>query len=196
MPKMLNFNLTSTAVVLSMCGFMAMSTSAQADHLSDLKMKAEEGDIDAAYNLGYEYASGYDNFDRKEIHKDNLLAIKWLTAAARKGHLNAQKYLSVAYSKGLFPQNFAVSHFWRDKCARQGDSLCQSSVGLDYSSGRGVRENHPLAYMWLSLAAANGDKSAIQFRDMEAKDLNRAELATAQHQANLCLQSEYIDCGD
>ena len=49
-----------------------------------------------------------------------------------------------------------------------------------YANGNGVAQNYKLAYVWHSVAAANGDTDAPTQRDIVAKKLTTAVLADAQ----------------
>ncbi len=71
---------------------------------------------------------------------------------------------------------------WRP-LAEQGIAKAQSSLGLMYEYGEGVPQDDVQAYMWLSLAAAQGNELARKARDIVAKKMTPAELAEAQRLA-------------
>lgn len=66
------------------------------------------------------------------------------------------------------------------KAAEQGHADAQFLLGLVYSSDRGVPIDFKLAYVWFSVAAANGNANASAKRDECAKLLTPAVLADAQ----------------
>jgi len=49
-----------------------------------------------------------------------------------------------------------------------------------YYDGKGVTQNYKLAYVWESLAAAQGNELAIENRDIVTKSLTPQQLAEAQ----------------
>src|ERR1043165_56419 len=53
--------------------------------------------------------------------------------------------------------------------AEQGDANAQYNLGLLYDNGLGVPQDKVRAYMWLSLAAAQGRESAAALRDLIAR---------------------------
>ena len=59
----------------------------------------------------------------------------------------------------------------------------QSKLGLSYLVGRGVPQEFVQAHMWFNLAAANGDKSASEYRDQVGNNMTSEQLAEAQRLA-------------
>jgi uncharacterized protein len=49
-----------------------------------------------------------------------------------------------------------------------------------YAEGRGVPQNYVLAYMWLNLAAALGNRNAERNRDIAAGHMTPAQIAEAE----------------
>ena len=72
--------------------------------------------------------------------------------------------------------------FWRP-LAEQGDALAQSNLGVMYEFGLGVPRNFVLAYLWFSLAAAQGDAVAQQNRDFTAGQMAPEQIAEAHSMA-------------
>ena len=72
--------------------------------------------------------------------------------------------------------------------AKEGDAQAQNSLGLMYANGRGVAQNDKEAYIWYSIAAANGQKQAMKYRDDTAKLLSASDLAAAQAEATRRLE--------
>lgn len=69
--------------------------------------RAEEGDPEAQYHLGYHYGFGPDEV------RDYGLAIEWWTKSAEHGCVNAQVGLWLIYSEGLgVPQDHAMAYVW------------------------------------------------------------------------------------
>jgi TPR repeat protein len=52
-----------------------------------------------------------------------------------------------------------------------------------YYEGKGVPQNYKLAYVWFSLAAAQGHENAKKARDIYAKKLSPQQIVQAQELA-------------
>ena len=70
----------------------------------------------------------------------------------------------------------------------------QFNLGLMYANGEGVPQNNLRAYIWLSVAAAQGDENARTNRDIVADRLTPEQLALGQDMATRCFESDYQDC--
>ncbi|WP_424946244.1 hypothetical protein [Candidatus Spongiihabitans sp.] len=70
---------------------------------------------------------------------------------------------------------------WR-KSAEQGEAWAQHSLGVAYYCGEGVAEDKREAYIWYSIAKANGgDKAADESRNTNWRDvLSQREIYSAQ----------------
>lgn len=64
--------------------------------------------------------------------------------------------------------------------AQQGDTDAQQDLGLMYAQGQGVKKNDIKAYVWSSLAAAQGEESAAKHRDIIAERFTPDQLRQAQ----------------
>ena len=62
----------------------------------------------------------------------------------------------------------------------QGNASAQYDMGLMYARGTGVRRDYVQAYLWLSLAAAQGHNSARKYRDKIDKEMTIGQAATAR----------------
>ena len=67
--------------------------------------------------------------------------------------------------------------------AAQGNAAAQALLGMMYEEGQGVPQDDVQAYVWLSLAAAQGNERAGKFRDLLDEMLTPAQLADAQRLA-------------
>jgi hypothetical protein len=84
--------------------------------LAALKAKAEEGDIEAQYEVGWRHAIGMD------VELDDDIAVEWLERAAAAGHSLAQNNLGARYYTGDgVDQNFKQAYRYFYKAANQGD---------------------------------------------------------------------------
>ena len=63
-----------------------------------------------------------------------------------------------------------------------------------YANGRGVPQNNVRAYVWWSVAAAQGHEDARGNRDIVSDELTPEQLARGQETATRCFESDYQDC--
>jgi TPR repeat protein len=64
--------------------------------------------------------------------------------------------------------------------AESGDATAQHNLGVFYDNGLGVPQDKIKAYIWLSLAAAQGREGAAAIRDLMARRMTPAQIAEAQ----------------
>ena len=60
--------------------------------------------------------------------------------------------------------------------------------------GDGVPQNNVRAYVWLSVAAAQGNEGARINRDIISERLTPEQLARGQDMATRCFESDFQDC--
>ncbi|MDP7628350.1 MAG: SEL1-like repeat protein [SAR202 cluster bacterium] len=82
----------------------------------------------------------------------------------------------------------------RQLAAEQGYAFAQYNLGLMYANGRGVPQNNVRAYVWWSVAAAQGHEDARGNRDIVSDELTPEQLARGQDMATRCFESDYQDC--
>ena len=69
---------------------------------------------------------------------------------------------------------------WFRKAAEQGDAYAQVNLGFMYGTGEGVPMNYVKAYMWYSLAKAQGNENAAKGLYIIEKEMNTDQIAKAQ----------------
>jgi len=85
----------------------AGATKGVPDHIADLIRKAEEGNVDAQFDLARMYLMG------EAIPLDYKEAFRWYRASAVQGNSRAQGSLGAMYQKGLgLPQDYIQAHMW------------------------------------------------------------------------------------
>jgi TPR repeat protein len=108
---------------------------------------ADNGDADAAFNLGQAYRLG------KGVPLDLAQAQGWLESAARKGHVDAQATLGLL----LFQNGNRISAMrWLKAAAEAGEPRALQMVGTALYKGDGVAADPVTAYAYVSRAAAQG----------------------------------------
>jgi len=145
------------------------SSTAGTDDIAALRAKAEQGDAEAQYNLGYAYHFG------KGVSLDLGNALKWYRKSAAQGFAKAQNALGEAYRDGTgFPKtngglptkNWVEAVKWWRKAADQGNITAQYNLGNAYISGfGGLRKNQAEAAKWLGKAADQGSVPARRALD-------------------------------
>jgi TPR repeat protein len=122
------------------------------EKFAETKMKAEAGDAEAQYALGWMYARG------EGVPKDAAKEFEWFQKAAVQGYAKAQEGLGACYYFGIgVPKNAAKAVEWFQKAAVQGTAGAQLQLGLMYSrDGEGVPKNAAKAFEWVQKAAAQG----------------------------------------
>src|SRR5499427_2460187 len=77
---------------------------------------ADQGEVDAQYNLGVMYDKG------QGVTRDYALAVSWFRKAADQGFAPAQLSLGVMYENGWgVTQNHLRAHVWFSLAAARGD---------------------------------------------------------------------------
>lgn len=139
---------TFAATVVAALGVAAV---AQADQFSDLKAKAEKGDMVAQYDLAKCYADGLGT------PKDEKAALEWYLKSAAREHTPAYISLGSIYSHGFgVKQDWAESIRWFRKGALAGNRIAQHNLGLDYEHAHGVPQDYVEAAHWFRLGAEQG----------------------------------------
>ncbi|OHE72975.1 MAG: hypothetical protein A2007_02045, partial [Verrucomicrobia bacterium GWC2_42_7] len=137
-----------------------------ADEIQMQKWKtlADRGDIEAAYQLGVKYRTGYNSqiadIKGEVIHFNKELGIHYLYQAASRGHYSAIISL-IAALEG--PTNLDLRGIVKilNTKMMQGDVEAKRSLGKIYMDGIGVNKDETKAFQYINEAAAVGDIGAI-----------------------------------
>ena len=157
---------TNTFTFLSICFFSVVGLiSANATVEQPLSPPTAEISADGAFQRGYR--SFPINTPEYQSHAE-----KWLRIAAVKGHREAQYYLAVVLSHGLFGDGIVTPEAleWFQEAANGGYDLAQHSLGVLYYRGHLLERDYVKARYWYELAAAQGNAYAmlnlgIMYRD-------------------------------
>ncbi len=170
-------------------GFAAHEKGDYATALREWTPLAEQGDVDAQYNLALMYAKG------QGVPQDYTVALKWYRLSAEQGNAKAQNNLGVMYGEGRgVPQDDKMAVEWYRRAAEQGNDFAQYNLGAMYEEGEGVLQDTVYAHMWYNIAASSGDEDAAESRDELAEDMTRANLVAAQRLARECTEKNYKGC--
>ena len=157
--------------------------------LKNLKSLAEQGDIEAQFNLGAMYYAG------QGVSKDIKQAAYWFTKSAEQGNADAQMILGRMYGNGQgVPADSKQAIYWLTKSAKQGNTDAQFGLGLIYGVGLGVPKDYVVAYVWFNMGAINNDANAVKHRDIVLNAMTPEQVATAKEISKKCYNSNYKDC--
>ena len=110
-----------------------------------------------------------------------------LLVAAEKGDRDAQ------FSLAWLSWSVDERRKWLCLAANQGKGEAQIEMGLEKEFGHDLYERDPVgAYMWYSLAIAQGNDWVVAFRDRLAKKMTPAQIAEAE---KLAAEWKPGDCG-
>ena len=122
---------------------------------SDLKSKAETGDVQSQYLLAMNYTHGHGVIQNHET------AVKWFQKAAQAGHLDSQFMLGAALTSGRgIKQDRGQAIHWLTKSAEAGHMRSQYQLGDAYVNGVGVTRDHAWGARWYGMSASQGHKQA------------------------------------
>ena len=115
---------------------------------------------------------------------DYKTAIEKLKPLAEQGDALAQYNLGLMYYIGLgVTLDLKEAVKWYRLAAEQGIGSSQHNLGLMYTKGRGVPQDYVSAHMWFNIAGSNGDKGAVDYRDIFEKRMTPQQIEKAQEMA-------------
>ena len=96
-------------------GFEAYSAGDFEVALKEFRPLAEQGDVDAQFNLAVMYRKG------EGVPQDNAQALRWYRMAANQGDAQAQNNLGGMYKKGEgAPRDNVSAHMWYSIATKNG----------------------------------------------------------------------------
>jgi hypothetical protein len=117
----------------------------------ELLEQAEQGDVEAQWNLGLMYANG------EGVPEDDEEAVRLFRLAADQGNANGQYRLGLMYVNGEgVPEDDEEAVRWWRLAADQGHVYGQFGLGVRYENGEGVPQDDAKAIHWYRLAAEQG----------------------------------------
>ena len=131
-------------------------------------------------------------------------AVKLYSEAEAAGLAEAGLGLARMYARGAgYPKDLTLALTKALDVAKKGIPDAQSFVGQLYqgddfsesgSRSKGLPPNLKLAYMWLNIAAAEGNEKARQIRDRLSEKMSFEDVAAAQALSSKCVVSGYKNC--
>ena len=142
-------------------------------------------------SVSADFQAGLDAYEAGDYET----ASKIYRAAAEQGHAKAQNNLGRMYELNKVAQDFKEAAKWYHLAAIQGDVEAQSHLGYMYIYGKGVTKNLIIAYMWLSIAANDGNKKGRQYKYFVENKMTVEQIAKAEQLARECIEKNYKGCG-
>ena len=103
----------------------AGSLSAQSIDVKKLIQLANQGNVEAQYNLSGMYYNG------RGVPQDYAEAVKWLRLPADQGFAEAQSILGAMYYNGEgVPQDYVQAHMWLNLAAAKGSKSGESNRNI------------------------------------------------------------------
>jgi uncharacterized protein len=164
----------------AMAGFAEGATAYNARNyplaLKEITPLAKAGHADAQHLLGLMYYMG------QGVPRDYKQAMAWHRRAALQGKADAQYVLGAMYYTGnSVPQDQKVAVSWFRKAAEQGHAEAQHALGLMYRYHvAGIPQDVVIAYMLWNLAAASGNKNAIEQRASISRQMTQEQIEEGQ----------------
>ena len=146
-----------TALTLLLASVLLAGCSVASKAPTDLLRKANAGDVEAQWSLGWMYHHGED------VPVDNIEAVKWYRKAAERGHALAQWQLGFMHDQGTgVARDEEEAIKWWLKAAEQGHLIAQNKLGRRYFKGKGVtKKDYVAAYAWYSVAVNDQELSSL-----------------------------------
>ena len=146
----------------------------KAQGIAWIRKAAAQGHVDAEQELGVVYATG------DGVKQDNVQAVAWFRKAAEQGDATAQYNLGLLYAKGQgVARDYAQAADWWRKSAVQGNADAQFKLAVVYHTGQGAAQDEVFALANATIAARNGDKENIDYRNEIAKPLTPEQRRSA-----------------
>ena len=128
----------------------------------------------AQYRLGSMYEKG------TGVTRDPAAAKRWYLKAAEAGNARAAHNLAVMSAEpGEGAPNYPEAVKWFRRAAELGVRDSQYNLAILYARGLGVEKDLGQSWLWLSLAAQQGDADAATKRDEIVREMDPASLASA-----------------
>lgn len=126
-----------------------------------------------------QYQAGMASLNGSGTEPERREALRWLKRAAIQGDVTAQLQLADLYLDSTEPEQ-ALGRRWLERAAEQGSAIAQYHLGTSYLEGRGGPADPLEAYIWLSLAALNGESRAQPGVTQLAPQLSASQRDTAR----------------
>ena len=143
--------------------------------VSLIRKSANQNQPAAQYRLAKLYEIG------EGVTQDSAMARQLTERAATNGNRIAMHDLALYYAEGRggVDADLQAAAKWFEKAAERGVVDSQFNLGVLFESGQGLPKNVNDAFVWYSIAAAQGDQFAKTRIDVLTPTLDQADLVSA-----------------
>ena len=156
---------------------VSVGSNLQEKSIQELTELAEDGNVDAMRQLGYQYNFGID------VEKNQEQALYWYVKGAEAGDVTSQREAGFLYSHADGDLlNYDEAFRWSMAAAEQGNAYACNDVGFLYEDGHGVEKNYAEAEKWFVKAYDLGNADAcnpIGYLYLYPQEPNQPDAATA-----------------
>jgi len=140
-----------------------------------IRKSANQNQPAAQYRLAKLYEIG------EGVTQDSNMARQLTERAATNGNRIAMHDLALYYAEGRggVEANLPTAAKWFEKAAERGVVDSQFNLGVLFESGQGLPKNVNDAFVWYSIAAAQGDQFAKTRVDVLTNTLDKTDLENA-----------------
>lgn len=171
-------------LMLAACVTITPQDESLSTLLRDWKIRAERGEAEAQYNLGWY------TFKSATLPQDQERALMWFQKSARQGVMEAQFALAIMLEKGLGLTNPQLQQalYWYEQAAEAGLARAQYNLGATYAQGIDVKRDDEKAYFWFFLAAVQNNLQARKALRILSKKMPADARVRARKQVQLFLK--------
>jgi TPR repeat protein len=131
--------------------FARAAEAGDKDAVNRYRQFAEDGDVEAQYNLAVMYLRG------SGVASDPVAAARWMQRAAARGHLGAMFAYGRLYELGRgLTRSYTEAANWYDRAAAQGDGRAAFNLAGLYRLGLGVPRDLARAEHYYAQALSRG----------------------------------------
>lgn len=143
--------------------------------VSLIRKSANQNQPAAQYRLAKLYEVG------EGVTQDSQMARQLTERAATNGNRIAMHDLALYYAEGRggVEADLPTAAKWFEKAAERGVVDSQFNLGVLFESGQGLPKNMNDAFVWYSIAAAQGDQFAKTRIEVLTSTLDQAEIVSA-----------------
>lgn len=144
-------------ILLSLLLVSGSAAALDASSTDEINKKAQQGDVNAQYYLGFQYELGL------EMEQNNEQAYYWYSQAAKQGDARSQYALGYLYSEGIGVQrDLQQAKEWFEMSSAQDYPEAQYALASFYYNGMGVEANYDLAKELFGEACDSGQWEACE----------------------------------
>jgi localization factor PodJL len=173
-------------------GLSHLEAGRNAEAVRLIRLSANQGQAAAQYRLAKLYENGVG------VEKDLSAAMKLLERSAKGGNRIAMHDLGHYYATGAATSQPEISKAvtWFQQAAERGVLDSQFNLGVLYQEGSGVPKSEIEAYVWYTIAGAQGDTMAVQRADILAREMSEPQIEQAKSRVKAYVPARIDDAAN